>query len=192
MIKRGFGVSVARALPVCGGSFVHARPLSMRDEAHPEIGVAPLAAPEHFQLHLTQGFGPLFSCLLALVVSDHQTLRRFVRDLPEAYQLAFRTRKHQSASQPVNAFTVFNFARTRLARRQHDQLRPHRSRPAASSAVRRPSFALPARRWLTPASASPERRSGFWPIVVCGSKAPATIRPLPVNLLEPKTKLRCS
>ena len=117
-------------------------------------------AGRHVALRSAQRSGAAFALQQASVVVDHQFARGFVRYLPQQGDLRLRSRQHQCAPQPVDAFAVLYLAHSAVASRQHSSSVPLKSSCVASSAVRMPSSS-PELRSLAPANAMPERSSGF-------------------------------
>jgi hypothetical protein len=102
-----------------------ALPFSRLNERCPEERMAPVTAPpNHSQLHLPQSLTPSLPLLERLVIWDHQVFRRFVRDRPEADDLALGSGQHQRAAQSLHAFAVLHISHNRIAGRKHYQFGP--------------------------------------------------------------------
>jgi hypothetical protein len=89
------------------------RPFPGLNERRPVERMAPVLAPAQYaQLHLPEPLIPPRSLLERLVIGDHQILGRFVRDGPEAHDLALGSSQDQRAAQSLHAFAVVSLRST--------------------------------------------------------------------------------
>jgi hypothetical protein len=114
-------------------------PLSMQHKSGPEVGRRPAFLSGQFKLGRPQSRPRRHTIFEhALIKKLHQFGRRQIVDLPQTSDHARRAGVHKSARQPDQSLALDLFAKSRLARAEHDQIGIELEFDALSFVLQRP------------------------------------------------------